>query len=448
MEIAKALSEAWEKVRHNLCAHVGVERFRRWLECLVPMSFTDDVLRIGAPNRFILEWVEARYTEDLKKAIAPVLGREIRFEFAIAGELFRQARSLRRQVEHQAAGAAPPKQSTHSSLESFVPGAANRSAYRAVQQLLQDQQVLYNPLVVFGSCGTGKTHLLRGLVLAHRHSKRRGSAHYASAYDFAEAFTSSLRQKKVKRFRSYYRSLDLLALDDFQALSGKARVQEEFLHTFDALVNRGARVVVATTMRMGDIRGLKDRLRQRLMGGLLVHIRQPDFRTRLSIVRGESVRMRHALCEDVMEFLARHVRRNVRELLGAVTRLSAYAALEGRKIGVAEAQKLLADQLEGERQGDVPQRIIGAVCEAYAVGTEDLLGASRRRRIVVARKLLFYLLRTHMDLSLREIGELVGGRKAPTVRAAVRDVEQELRKGSELGKRIEALKRTLDLGRH
>jgi chromosomal replication initiator protein len=327
-----------------------------------------------------------------------------------------------------------------------VAGTVNRSAHRAVLQVLRGGYDRFNPLVVFGGSGMGKTHLLRGLVIGARQAGGVAAVHYASGDDFASAFRSSLVQRKVKRFRSYFRSLDLLALDDLQAFSGKRRVQEEFLHTFDALVNRGGRVVVATASHPRDIPALEDRLRQRLAGGLLVRLREPDFGTRLSIVRGESVRMNHTLCEEVMNFLARHVRRNVRELIGAVTRLSAYAALEGGTIGLEEAQRLLVDHLETDRTDDLPPRIVQAVCEAYRISAEELRGRCRRRRVVRARKLACHLLRAHGSLSLREIGGLLGGRKASTVRAAVRDVERELAAGGEVAEQIRELQRALGLG--
>jgi len=332
-------------------------------------------------------------------------------------------------------------------LETFVPGRSNQYAYKAAVQILRDRRVVFNPLVFLGSSGMGKTHLLQGLVNAFGKSSRNGKAHYTSSHEFATSFLRSLRQKKTARFRSYFRSLSLLALDDFQALSGKRRIQEEFLHTFDALMNRGGRVVIATTLHPGEISGIDERLRQRLLGGLLLRIREPDFPARLSIVRRQSERMNQTLCEGVLEYLARHVRRNVRELIGAVTRLSAYAALEGREIGVREAEMLLADQFDRARGEDLPQGVIKAVCELCRIEPTELLGSSRRRRVVRARKVVFYLLRAHSELSLGEIGELVGGRKASTVRAAVKEVDREIGTEGDLGKLAGNIEERLGLRR-
>ncbi|HNS00619.1 MAG TPA: DnaA/Hda family protein [Planctomycetota bacterium] len=421
IETASEIGRAWDEVRAALLRAVGAQRFQHWLDRLAPVRHENGTLTLGTPNRFVLEWIESRYLAEIAKAVRAAFGEGTEVKLAVSGALFSRERA--------AAPRPPdaPRAARHRRLDAFVPGASNRAAYRAVTQLLHDPRFAFNPLVMYGASGTGKTHLLQGLASAYRQEKPRQKTACVTGDEFSGAFRANLRQKQIKRFRAYYRSLDLFVVDDFQHLAGKQQTQQEFLHTFDALCNRGGRVVIASGSHPGDLAGIGDRLRQRLVAGLVVKLSTPDFRARLAILRNENARMRRQLPEDVLVYLARRVTRNMRDLIGGVTRLGAYASLEGRMIGLEEARTLLADQLDGGTgKDDLGAQIIAEVCRQCDVGAEDFGGASRRRRLVSARKLAMYLLRAHGDFSLREIGALVGGRKASTVRSALRDVEAEL----------------------
>ncbi len=441
-QVACEVAQAWEEVRAALVRAVGKHRFQHWLEQLVPVSHQDGTLTLGTPNLFVLEWLESRYMKEIVAAVRAAFGEHTEVKLMISGALF--ARDREAPSAQPVAAAKVPR---HQRLDAFVPGTSNRTAYRAVTQLLHDPRFAFSPLLMYGASGTGKTHLLRGLAHAYRHDKPRARAACVTGDEFSGSFRANLKQKQIRKFRDYYRSLDLLVMDDFQHLTGKPQTQEEFLHTFDALSNRGCKVVIASSVHPGELAGIGDRLRQRLLAGLVVRLSQPDFRARLAIIRNENARMRRQLPEDVLVFLARQVSGNMRDLIGGVTRLGAYASLEGRTIGVEEARGLLAEQLGGgENAGELVARIVGAVCDGYGLRKGDLEGGSRRRRIVLARKAAVYLLRAHADLSLREIGVLIGGRKAPTVRSALRDMEGEVAKGSPVAKEIEQLASALGLG--
>lgn len=441
MQTARDIAQAWDDVRAALVRAVGTQRFQHWLDRLAPVRHEDGTLTLGTPNRFVLEWIESRYLAEIVKAVRAAFGERTEVKLMVSGALF----SRDREAPPRAPDA--PRPSRHRRLDAFVPGANNRAAYRAVTQLLHDPRFAFNPLFMYGASGTGKTHLLQGLAGAYRQEKPRQKTACVTGDEFSGSFRANLRQKQIKRFRAYYRSLDLFVVDDFQHLAGKQATQQEFLHTFDALCNRGGKVVIASGSHPGDLAGIGDRLRQRLVGGLVVKLSTPDFRARLAILRNESARMRRQLPEDVLVYLARRATRNMRDLIGGVTRLGAYASLEGRAIGLEEARTLLADQFDGAAgKGDLGAQILAEVCRQCDVSAEDLGSPSRRRRVVLARKIAMYLLRAHADLSLREIGVLVGGRKAPTVRSALRDVEAELAREGPVAAAAAHIAGTLGLG--
>ena len=433
----------WAQIRDALRTAVGTERFDRWLDHLALLAIDDQRVTIGTPNRFVLEWIESRYLAEIEKAVAVAVGPCARVELSISGALFRRQRDAR------PAAAAPAREPRHAPaaarLETFVPGSVNGAAYRAVVQVLREDALQFNPLLIFGGSGTGKTHLLQGLSAAYERTHASARVRFTTGDEFAAAFRQGLRQREIKKFRGYYRSLDLLAVDDLQQVCGKRQTQEEFLHTFDTLVNRGCRVVIGSTAHPADIEAMPARLRQRLLAGLVVRLRQPDVRTRLAIARGENDRLRRLLSDDVVGFLARHAGANVRELIGAVTRLGAYTTLEGRTISVEEARVLLVDQVDGTRANDLTGRVLDAVSELAGLRREELTGDTRRRRVVFGRKLAMYLLRTHAGLSLRETGRALGGRTAPTVRSAVSDVREALGTNGETGPVVERLERMLGL---
>jgi len=435
MPAVRNLQETWENVRRLLVQSVGRERFDRWLSSLVPVGFNNGCFTIGCANRIVLEWIEARYLQFLNEAVREAVGSEaVEVKLIIEGSLFREHR--RKTVRNGSSERSPEKQA--GLLDRFVVGRENEPAYRAVLQVARGERAGFNPLVIVGPPGTGKTHLVRGLAEAYSRSGGK-KVRYLSSYDFASSFRASLLQHRTDRFRAYFRSLDLLILDDLQGLAGKKTVQEEFLHTFDALLHRGGSMVVASAAAPSAMKDLDKRLRQRLLGGLVVRLREPAFPTRLTIAKREAAKAARPLGEGVAEFLARNVKRNIRDLISAVTRLSAYAALEGRHIGVTEAQKLLAEQLQGQGGPRPAERVLEVVCSAWGVSREELQGRLRPRRISDARKAACYLLRRHTDLSLCEIGIVLGGRKASTVQSAVRDVERDIAVGDPLGKQVEAL---------
>ncbi len=433
MQATKKVTEAWEQVRGNLCSSVGKTVFDRWLINLQCISFVHGVLKIGAPNRFILEWVESRYMNEIERAVGSVLGNHVTISLVISGPLFQQQRRRHAKLSERKTSEDREKEPyrDHMSLETFVHSRSNSMAYRAALNVINEKKAGFNPLVIFGDSGIGKTHLLKGFSEKFKKVNPRLKSHYIASEGFSSAFRSSIQRKKIKNFRKFYRSLDLLVIDDFHALTKKTKTQIEFLHTFDSLANQGKSVVVASSEHPGAINGLQYSLRQRLMGGLIIRLQQPDLGSRKQIVENGMRRMKQTLGGSVVSFLAEKFTTNVRDLVGAATRLGAYASLEGRKITVPEARILLSDYLaEHEQQhGSLQNKIIDVVCRQYAVTEQEMCSYSRKRTVTRARKLAVYLLRRHMDFSLREIGDLMGGRKAPTIRAAVRDIENELASG-------------------
>ena len=468
-----------------IAERVGQQRFHVWFNNSTKLDLKQDGLEIAVPNDFISEWIGQHYVKSIQEATHEVLGCSLPVRFCVVPQLFElksgdangngsaataavpvngAASKNGKNGKHVAGGnnghvkgevsaskpvsiiqpAAPIKQSVFTAggerdtstsifahrprlrhdLESFVVGASNQLAYNASTYVSEFPGAQYNPLFIHGNCGLGKTHLLQGLCkrfVAH-HPNRRWM--YLTGEEFTNEFLGALRANKIDAFRRKVRDLDLLVIDDVHFLGGKKATQEEFLHTFNAIEAMGRQVVMASDDHPKMIDEFGESLINRFVSGMVVRIDPPNYATRCEILRMMSQRGRLGLPEEVIAWVARRVTQNVRELEGAITRITAHVALTNRQPDVALAQEALGDLDRQLIMPVKPENILQSVCNYFGLEHTDLMSGRRQRTISLARSVAMFLVRKTAKLSFPEIGMRMGKRNHSTVISACRRIER------------------------
>jgi len=461
-----------------IAQRVGQQRFHVWFNNSTKLDLKQDGLEIAVPNDFISEWIGTHFTRPIQEAAHEVLGCALPVKFSVVPQLFEiktdngssdaanrsgtvhviktggplanlptKQSVVKHAVESPMARAvammpAPavskpradafdtisPAYSSRPrlrhDLETYILGASNQIAYNSAIYVAEFPGAQYNPLFIHGGCGLGKTHLLQGLCkrfIQHHPTKRWM---YLSGEEFTNEFLAALRTNKLDVFRRKMRDLDLLVIDDVHFLGGKKATQEEFLHTFNAIEAMGRQVVLASDEHPKMIAEFGESLINRFVSGMVVRIDPPNFITRCEILRAMSHRQRLSLSEEVIQWIARRVTQNVRELEGAVTRMDAHIKLTNRTADVTMAQEALGD-LDRQLVAPVkPENILQAVCDYFGLEHKDLMSGRRQRTISLARSVAMFLVRKTAKLSFPEIGTRMGKRNHSTVISACRRIEK------------------------
>src|SRR5690606_8886412 len=310
-------------------------------------------------------------------------------------------------------------------FETFVIGSSNRFPHAAAVAVSEAPGKSYNPLLVYGDSGLGKTHLLHAIGHYVRSLYAGAKVRYVSSEEFTNEFINSIRDDRQDRFKRRYREVDVLLIDDIQFLEGKTQTQEEFFHTFNTLHNANKQIVLTSDRAPKRLEALEDRLRNRFEWGLITDVQPPDLETRIAILRKKAAMDRLTAPPDVLEFIASRISRNIRELEGALIRVTAFASLNRQPVGLCLTGIVLQDLIPG---GDdsAPEitstAIMSATADYFGLTVEDLCGTSRGRALVTARQIAMYLCRELTDLSLPKIGALFGGRDHTTVMHADRKI--------------------------
>jgi chromosomal replication initiator protein len=312
-------------------------------------------------------------------------------------------------------------------FDTFVIGASNRFAHAAAVAVAEAPAKAYNPLFVYGESGLGKTHLLHAIGHYAQHLFVGARVRYVSSEEFTNDFINSIRDGKAETFRRRYRDVDILLVDDIQFLEHKEGTQEEFFHTFNTLHNASKQIVISSDRPPKQLSTLEDRLRTRFEWGLITDVQPPDLETRIAILRKKAAQDRLAAPPDVLEFIASKISRNIRELEGALIRVTAFASLNRQSVDLALAEVVLKDLIPADGGPEITGAIImAATAEYFGLTMEDLCGSSRSRVLVTARQIAMYLCRELTDLSLPKIGQMFGGRDHTTVIHADRKIRSQM----------------------
>jgi chromosomal replication initiator protein len=323
--------------------------------------------------------------------------------------------------------AEPARLNPKYAFDSFVIGASNRFAHAAAVAVAEAPAKAYNPLFVYGESGLGKTHLLHAIGHYAQHLFAGARVRYVSSEEFTNDFINSIRDGKAETFRRRYREVDILLVDDIQFLEHKEGTQEEFFHTFNTLHNANKQIVISSDRPPKQLSTLEDRLRTRFEWGLITDVQPPDLETRIAILRKKAAQDRLAAPPDVLEFIASKISRNIRELEGALIRVTAFASLNRQLVDLSLAEVVLKDLIPADGGPEITgATIMAATAEYFGLTMEDLCGSSRSRMLVTARQIAMYLCRELTDLSLPKIGQMFGGRDHTTVIHADRKIRGQM----------------------
>jgi chromosomal replication initiator protein len=451
------LAEAWARVRARLLAEVGEVEYRTWLKQVTLSGLNGDELVVTLPTRFLRDWVNKEYGELITAFWQAENGAVRRVEFRTAPAAARgNAPSL---AEPAAApltappAAAKPEGSSapldpRFTFETFVVGKPNEFAYACARRVAEaPASAGFNPLFLYGGVGLGKTHLMHAIAweLSTKQPGRAPvSVAYMSAEKFMYRFINALRSQSTLEFKNELRSVDVLMIDDLQFLIGKDNTQEEFFHTFNALVDAGKQIVVSADKSPSDLSGLEDRLRTRLGCGMVADLHATTFELRYSILEAKAQRAGVDVAPKVLEFLARKITSNNRELEGALNRLVAHANLFNRPLTLETAHEVLHDVLKAHDRKISIQEIQKRVCEHYNIRIAEMSSARRARNIARPRQVAMYLAKQLTSKSLPDIGRHFGDRDHTTVMHAVNRITQLIAQDATFAEDVELLKRTLE----
>ena len=438
------LTQLWERVVLEIST--GEPQHRAFLAMTKPLGLLPNEdgpasLLVAAPNTFAKDVLESR----LRPAINEVLTRELAGatniavmvdesieladlpEPAITVELPRPGTGREHQsdIRSSTTDISSSQLNERYTFETFVTGESNRFARAAAIAVAEAPAKAYNPLFIYGDSGLGKTHLLHAIGAYSRELFPNIRVRYVSSEEFTNDFINSIRDDKATSFQRRYRDLDVLLIDDIQFLENKERTQEEFFHTFNTLHNAKKQIVISSDRSPKQLTTLEDRLRSRFAWGFTIDVQPPELETRIAILRKKAAQDRLNAPDDVLEYIASKISTNIRELEGALIRVTAFASLNRQSVDMGLAEIVLKDLMPNESNPEITAATIMAqTATFFKLTLEDLCGTSRSRALVEARQIAMYLCRELTDLSLPKIGQTFGGRDHTTVMHADRKIRE------------------------
>ncbi len=441
----------WNDARALLQSEIGSGAWQRWIE---PLKFSGEsagVARLSAASDFTADWVSRHYLDEILSALTEVGGAWSRV--TVTAEEQNTLNTLPNAVEiaasHVDNGFKSAPLDRRFTFDQFIVGRPNELAHAAARRVAEGEEVTFNPVFLHGGVGLGKTHLMHAINWRLNDLRPDCKVLYLSAEQFMYRFIQAIRHRSTMDFKEQFRSVDVLMIDDVQFIAGKDSTQEEFFHTFNALIDEGKQIVISGDRAPGEIDGLEERIKSRLSWGLVVDIHPTDYELRLGILQSKA---ELAIAKDssivldpkVLEFLAHRISSNVRVLEGALTRLFAFATLVGREITMDMATECLADLLRASDRKVTIEEIMRKVAEHYNLRLSDMTSARRSRVVARPRQIAMYLAKTLTSKSLPEIGRRFGGRDHTTVMHAVKRVENLTETDSQIAEDVELLRRMLE----
>ncbi len=458
------MDSSWEKVRNHLKLELGKDIFKNWIESICFKKIEKNVAYFQVPSTFIANWIERNYGDKIINSFNKQ-GIKIEKLTLDPNSSSDYLPDIKKNQSDQNNGLDNPRVTNYTdnknielpsspldkrfTFERFVVGKPNELAHAAAKRVAERGPVTFNPLFLYGGVGLGKTHLMHAIAWQIKKTNPKSRMLYLSAEQFMYRFVQALRFKDMYGFKEIFRSVDILMVDDVQFIAGKESTQDEFFHTFNALVEQGKQIVISGDRAPGEIDGLEERIKSRLAWGLVVDLHPTDYELRLGILQSKveiqsklhlGIRINHG----ILEFLAHRISSNVRVLEGSLTRLYAYASLVGRPIDIDMAQECLADILRISERKVTIEEIIRKVSEHYNLRMSDMISARRSRSISRPRQLAMFLAKNLTSKSLPEIGRRFGGRDHTTVIHAVKKVEELRNKDLQIAEEVEILRRMLE----
>ena len=408
--------------------HTAEATYQYYISDIKAVSFENsNTITLEIRNAFILGIVSDRYTALLKDAFKAVLGFDVEVLFVTPKK--DEGEEKKPKLDESSL----PSGRYDFTFENFIKGPSNQFAYAAAQAVAANPSGAYNPLFIYGPSGLGKTHLLNAIQVEIKKNHPDFNIVYVDCEMFTNEIISAVKTATTEQFRQKYRQADVLLIDDIQFLAGKESTQEEFFHTFNTLHNDGRQIVIASDRPAKEIKSLEERLRTRFEWGLTADVQPPDFETRVAIVKRKAELLHLDLPEDVAEFIANHLKNNIRQLEGAVKKLNAYYMLEGIQPVISVAQNAIKDILNETQPVPVTiEKIIGEVSRTFNVSPADIRGTKRNANVASARRVAIYILREVTGMSMEEIGREFSGRDHSTIVYSLKTMERDMKNDQHL----------------
>lgn len=440
----------WDKVYHDMREEFGEAVFRSWLKPMALQACYHGTLEVSVPTRFMKDWISTHYVERIRQMCHETGAGVERLEIVVvhghtseAIEVEEAPKPLKSNVNEMA-----EKLDLSSPLdprftfETFVVGKSNALAHAAASRVVECN-VPFNPLFIYGGVGLGKTHLMHAIAWEMKEKQPDKTVMYLSAEKFMYQFVRAIRAQDTMTFKEIFRSVDVLMIDDIQFIAGKDSTQEEFFHTFNALVDQNKQIIIAADRAPSELQGVDERLRSRMSWGLVADIHTSTYDLRLGILKARAAQLGAIVPDAVLEFLSLKITSNIRELEGALNRIVAHADVTKSDITLESTQEVLQDLLRSSDRRVTIDEIQRRVAEHYNVRIADMHSARRARNVARPRQVAMYLAKQLTARSLPEIGRKFGGRDHTTVMHAVKKVEELMAGDASFAQDVEVLRRTL-----
>ena len=452
-ETRKAID--WEKICEDIKEKLGKDIYESWIKKLSLAEELQYYIVLSAPTRFIRDWVVSRYLDQIIEIVKLQNKNISRVDFIIRPDrlfenkdvneknVYKENKKSQSNVTYiEKSSLAYTRIDPNKNFDNFIVGSSNSLAFEACKKVCE-QISYYNPLFLYGGIGMGKTHLLNAIGLQ---LKQKCKVMFISAERFMYQFIKSLKSNEMVKFKDFFRNADVFIIDDIQFVSGKEVMQEEFFHTFNALIDKGSQIVVSSDRAPIKLTKIQERIKSRFSGGLVVDIQQSDFDLRLSILKSKVNEIKKSfsdiieLDENLLNFIASEMKINIRETIGALNRIISFSRIYNKSPSVSESKIILKDLVNNSQNYVTIENIIKTVCDYFKINVREMLSQRRSRYLVRPRQIAMYLTKNLTSKSLPDIGREFAGRDHTTVIHSVKTIDKLRGKDEEMSKAIEKLK--------
>jgi len=440
----------WPFIQQEMKNKFGQEIYESWIRKIEFVNEFHDYILISVSTRFIRDWITSRYLDQILQLVKSKKKNINRIEFIIRNSEPEEENDIKKYDSRANENVSFIKDSylqynridPNKTFDNFILGPSNKLAFEASKKVSQDISH-YNPLYIYSGVGMGKTHLLNAIGLS---LKDNNSVMLIPAERFMYQFVRSLKLNEMVKFKEYFRNADILLIDDIQFMNGKEAMQEEFFHTFNALLDKGSQIIVSADRPPNKLSRIQDRIKSRFSGGLVVDIQSPDFELRYSIVKKKSEELRiinsdqFKISDEVQRFISTEIRANIRELTGALNRIVSYSRIYNKTASLSEVKIILRDLLNLSENKVTIDLIQSTVCKFFKISKNEMLSSRRSRYLVRPRQAAIYLTKILTSKSLPEIGREFSNRDHTTIIHSVKTIEKLIKEDAELSGNIDNLK--------
>ncbi len=453
LEPTSEIKSLWSKVHTAMRTEFGEAIFRSWLKPLTLRAYYHGTMEVSVPTRFMRDWIQTHYVQRISTMCTEENSEVKRVQIVVVQNAVIDdiIEPIKKESKTSAANSSIVESIAEISsslderytFDDFIVGKPNALAHAAARRVCESSGVPFNPLFLYGGVGLGKTHLMHAIAHCMAENFPEKKVMYLSAERFMYQFVKALRANDTMNFKEAFRSVDVLMIDDIQFIAGKESTQEEFFHTFNALVDQNKQIIVSADKPPSDLTGIDERLRSRLAWGLVADIHPTTYELRLGILQSKLEKLGAEVPSSVLEFLALKVTSNIRELEGALNRIVAHADVTKQEITLESTQEVLQDLLRSHDRRITIDEIQRKVADHYNLRLTDMHSARRARQVARPRQVAMYLSKLLTARSLPEIGRKFGGRDHTTVMHAIRKVEELMSDDAQISQDVEVVRRAL-----